>query len=42
MDNYPSHLAPEFDEGGGVITPFDQWWEKVESSFPEVPIDVGR
>lgn len=42
MDNYPEHLAPEFDEGGGVATPFEEWWPKVKDAFPHVPEDVAR
>jgi hypothetical protein len=30
MDNYPAHLAPEFDNGGGVSTPFGEWWSRVK------------
>ncbi|TRV35839.1 MAG: hypothetical protein EWV70_09525 [Microcystis flos-aquae Mf_QC_C_20070823_S20] len=42
MDNYPDHLAPEFDEGGGVSTPFDEWWLRVKESFPTVPEEVAK
>lgn len=42
MDNYPDHLAPEFDEGGGVASPFEEWWPRVKDSFPTVPEEVGR
>lgn len=42
MDNYPDHLAPEFDEGGGVATPFEEWWPRVKDSFPTVPEEVAR
>ncbi len=42
MDNYPDHLAPEFEESGAVKTPFDPWWKWVQPSFPNVPEDVAR
>lgn len=42
MDNYPKELAPEFDDGGGVLTPFDEWWTRVSIKFPNVPEEVGR
>ncbi|HQS15463.1 hypothetical protein [Reyranella sp.] len=42
MDDYPEHLAPEFDEGGGVVTPFEKWWPRVAASFPTVPEAVAR
>ena len=42
MDNYPAHLAPEFDEGGGVATRFEEWWPAVQRSFPHVPEEVAR
>lgn len=42
MDNYPEALAPEFEEGGGVATPFDEWWCRVHHSFPSVPEEVAR
>jgi hypothetical protein len=42
MDNYPDHLAPEFDEGGGVATPFEEWWPRVKDAFPHVPDNVAR
>lgn len=42
MDNYPEHLAPEFDEGGGVKTPFNEWWPRVRDDFPTVPEEVAR
>lgn len=42
MDNYPAHLAPEFDEGGGVETPFELWWPRVRESFPTVPEDAAK
>jgi hypothetical protein len=42
MDNYPKHLAPEFEESGAVKTPFDEWWGRVKQSFPNVPENVAR
>jgi hypothetical protein len=42
MDNYPEHLAPEFDEGGGVKTPFEEWWSHAREHFAHVPEDVAR
>ena len=42
MDNYPEHLAPEFDADGGVVTPFPEWWSRVQSHFPGVPENVAR
>lgn len=42
MDDYPAELAPEFDEGGGVTTPFPEWWARVSVAFPEVPEDVAE
>lgn len=42
MDNYPQHLAPEFEEAGAVKTPFEEWWEGVRASFPDVPEEVAR
>ncbi|WP_156886816.1 hypothetical protein [Pleomorphomonas oryzae] len=42
MDNYPVHLAPEFEEGGGVATPFEEWWARVRDAFPRVPENVAR
>jgi hypothetical protein len=42
MDGYPTHLAPAFEEGGAVATPFEDWWRKVQPSFPDVPENVGR
>ena len=42
MDNYPDNLAPEFDEGGGVATPFEEWWPSVSERFPRVPKQVAK
>lgn len=42
MDNYPEHLAPEFNEGGGIITPFETWWENAKSFYKNVPEEVAR
>lgn len=42
MDSYPQHLAPEFDEGGGVATPFEEWWPRVQEAFLHVPEEVAR
>lgn len=42
MDNYPEHLSPEFDDGGGVTTPFEIWWGRVSTFFPNVPEEVAR
>lgn len=41
MDNYPAKLAPEFEEGGGVATPFEDWWPAVKHAFPHVPEQVA-
>lgn len=42
MDNYPEHLAPEFDEGGAVVTPFSEWWLRVQFDFPNLPENVAE
>lgn len=42
LDDYPEELAPEFDEGGAVKTPFEQWWSRVAYAFPNVPEEVAR
>lgn len=42
MDNYPENLAPKLDEGGGVETPFEEWWERVQPNFPNVPENVAQ
>lgn len=42
MDDYPEELAPEFDDGGAPSTPFDEWWARVQGSFPSVPEDVAK
>lgn len=42
MDGYPKHLAPAFNDGGGVETPFEEWWPRVAGEFPTVPDDVAR
>lgn len=42
MDNYPHHLAPAFNEGGGVETPFEEWWERARYEFPNVPDEVAE
>jgi hypothetical protein len=42
MDDYPAHLAPDFNEAGGVVTPFEEWWSRVHSEFPNVPEEVAR
>ena len=42
MDDYPEHLAPEFEESGAVKTPFKQWWARVQPSFPDVPENVAE
>lgn len=42
MNNYPEHLAPEFEFGGAVATPFEEWWDRVKSQFPRVPKEVAR
>lgn len=42
MDNYPEHLAPDFDEAGAVSTPFDEWWARVQPHFPNVPENAAR
>ena len=39
MDDYPEHLAPEFTEGGGVATPFDEWWPNGKFPTPIVVLD---
>lgn len=42
MDNYPEHLSPAFDPGGGVATPFPEWWARVSASFANVPEEVAE
>jgi hypothetical protein len=42
MDNYPNHLAPEFDESGAIKTSFEDWWAKVQRHFSAVPEEVAR
>ena len=42
MDGYPAHLAPELNDDGGVLTPFEEWWPKVRHAFPNVPEEVAR
>lgn len=42
MDDYPEHLAPEFEESGAVKTPFDEWWTRVQPEFPNVPENVAK
>ena len=42
MDNYPEHLAPEFEEDGAVRTPFDEWWPRVRGEFPNVPEIIAK
>ena len=42
MDNYPKHLAPEFEDGGAVATPFEEWWLKAKDHFSRVPEEVAR
>ncbi len=42
MDNYPIELAPEFDDGGGVKTPFAVWWKKAKTRFSGVPEEVAQ
>jgi hypothetical protein len=42
MDGYPRDLAPKFNEGGGVETPFDEWWPRVKGRFPNVPENVAQ
>jgi hypothetical protein len=42
MDNYPENIAPEFDEGGGVKTPFDVWWETAKKHFVNVPEELAE
>jgi hypothetical protein len=42
MDNYPEHLKPRFDAGGGVEEPFEEWWPKGQEHFPNVPENVAR
>jgi len=42
MDNYPENLAPAFEDGGGVATPFEEWWPRVRHAFPNVPENVAR
>ena len=42
MDGYPYSLAPEFDDGGGVKTPFEKWWPRVKDRFSNVPENVAR
>jgi hypothetical protein len=42
MDDYPEHLAPEFEESGAVKTPFGEWWSRVKDEFPNVPEIVAK
>ena len=42
MDNYPPHLAPDFNESGAVVTPFPAWWARVRDEFPNVPEEVAQ
>lgn len=42
MDGYPDHLAPEIEESGAIKTPFEEWWNRVHTAFPNVPEDVAR
>lgn len=42
MDNYPQHLAPEFEKNGAVKTPFEEWWPRVKRHFPKVPDEVAQ
>lgn len=42
MDCYPEHLAPDFDEWGGVATPFDVWWARAQRFFKNVPEEVAQ
>jgi hypothetical protein len=42
MDNYPTSVAPAFNEGGGIITPFEEWWRRAREHFPTVPEEVAR
>lgn len=42
MDNYPKKFAPKLDEGGGVVTPFDQWWPQTQNHFSNVPEEVAK
>ena len=42
MDGYPSDVAPEFEEGGAVSTPFNEWWLTAKFRFPNVPEEVAR
>jgi len=42
MDNYPEDFAPAFDEAGGVVTPFVEWWARVCRHYSNVPEDVAQ
>ncbi len=42
MDGYPDHLAPEFEDGGAVLTPVAEWWDRVRGYFPYVPDNVAQ
>lgn len=42
MDNYPEHLAPDFDRYGAVVTPFSDWWPRSREYFPSVPEELAR
>ncbi|WP_372501711.1 hypothetical protein P7L66_25985 [Tistrella mobilis] len=42
MDCYPEHLAPDFDEWGGIATPFDVWWARAQRFFKNVPEEVAQ
>jgi len=42
MDNYPASVAPKLDDGGGVVTPFDEWWGSAQLYFKNVPENIAR
>jgi len=42
VDDYPKSLAPNFDESGRVISPFEDWWGVNKNHFSNVPDEVAR
>jgi hypothetical protein len=43
MDDYPEHLAPEFETPRGALkTTFEEWWPRVKEHFRNVPEEAAR
>ena len=42
MDHYPEELAPDFEEGGAVSTPFEEWWRRALTYYGHVPEIVAK